>query len=52
MSFSFYDLEETLKGTSIDRTDVKRVVAAHGVTEAACCNDCGGMAARTTRLML
>lgn len=42
MSFSFYDLDETLKGTSLERTDIKRVVAAHGVTEAGCCNDCGG----------
>lgn len=30
MSFSTYDFDETLKGTSIERTDIKRVVAAHG----------------------
>lgn len=42
MSFSTYDFDETLKGTSIERTEIRRVVAAHGVTEAACCNDCGG----------
>lgn len=42
MSFSTYDFDETLKGTNIERTDIKRVVAAHGVTEAGCCNDCGG----------
>jgi hypothetical protein len=42
MSFSVYDFDETLKGTSIERTEIKRVVAAYGVTEAGCCDDCGG----------
>lgn len=42
MSFSTYDFDETLRGTSIERTDIKRVVAAHGVTEAGCCDACGG----------
>lgn len=42
MSFSTYDFDQTLKGTNIARTDIKRVVAAHGVTEQACCQNCGG----------
>lgn len=42
MSFSTYDFDETLKGTSIERTDIKRLIAAHGVTEAGCCDSCGG----------
>lgn len=42
MSFSTSDFDETLKGTNIERTDIQRVVAAYGVTEEACCNDCGG----------
>lgn len=42
MSFSTYDFDETLKGTGIERTDIKRVVAAYGVTEAGCCDSCGG----------
>lgn len=42
MSFSTYDFDETLKGCSVERTDIKRVVAAYGVTEAGCCDDCGG----------
>ena len=42
MSFSMYDFQETLNGCGVDRTDVKRVAAAYGVTEEGCCNDCGG----------
>lgn len=42
MSFSTYDFVETLKGTSTEREDVKRVVAGFGVTDAGCCDDCGG----------
>jgi hypothetical protein len=42
MSFAIYDFDETLKGTAIDRADISRVIAAYGVTEAACCDDCGG----------
>jgi hypothetical protein len=42
MSFSSYDFEETMKGQSIERNEVRRVVAAFGVTAEACCEDCGG----------
>lgn len=43
MSFSNYDFQETMNGQGIEREDVKRVVAAFGVTAAtACCDDCGG----------
>ena len=42
MSFSTYDFDETIKGCGVERTDIKRVIAAFGVTEAACCDDCGG----------
>jgi hypothetical protein len=42
MSFAIDDFVETIKGTGVERTDIKRAVAAFGVTEAACCDDCGG----------
>jgi hypothetical protein len=42
MSFSTYDFDETIKGCGIERTEIKRVIAAYGVTEAGCCDDCGG----------
>jgi hypothetical protein len=42
MSFSIYDFQETLKGESIERTDIKKIIEAYGVTEPACCDDCGG----------
>lgn len=42
MSFSTYDFKETLNGVGIDRSEVKKVVAAYGVTEESCCDDCGG----------
>jgi hypothetical protein len=42
MSFTTYDFDETLKGCGVERTDIKRVIAAHGVTESGCCDNCGG----------
>lgn len=42
MSFSTYDFDETIKGCGVERTDIKRIAAAYGVTEAGCCDDCGG----------
>jgi hypothetical protein len=42
MSFSNYDFSESIRGEGIERESIKRVLAAHGVTEASCCESCGG----------
>lgn len=42
MSFTNYDFSQSIEGQGIDRETIARVVAAHGVTEASCCDDCGG----------
>ena len=42
MSFSNYDFSESIAGQSIERESIKRVIAAYGVTEASCCENCGG----------